>query len=95
MSGLTVPTANVTDVCPTGMVTVAGTDTSTELELSVTASGVLVSVLRVTVAVVALTPAPSLTDGFANTSVRAPSMFVGWIATARLLVVLVSKTSPN
>ncbi len=53
--------SNVTDDCPAGIVTDAGTVVSlVSFELSVTTSGSVVSVLRVTVAVVAAAPAASL-----------------------------------
>ncbi len=85
---LIVPTANVTEVAPAGIVTVAGTVTSFGSELAiVTWSGFVVSVLRVTVAVVALVPAASLTVWAASASVSPPARLVGWAATAVLLAV--------
>ena len=63
--------SNVTDDCPEGIVTDVGTVASlVSLDMSVTTSGSVVSVLRVTVAVVAAAPAPSLTDAAAMLNVR-------------------------
>src|SRR5208337_1319126 len=93
---LIVPTGNVTDVAPAGIVTVAGTVTSFGWELVIaTCNGFVVSVLRVTVAVVASAPAASLSVLSASVRVNPPAMLVDWGATAVLLAVLSSKTWPS
>ena len=93
---LMVPTGKMTEVAPAGMVTVWGTVTSVGSEfVIVTTRGFVVLVLRVTVAVVALAPAASLSVWLARVRVSAPAMLVDCAATAFALAVLSSKTSPS
>ena len=56
---------------------------------------IVVSVLRVTVAVIASGPAASLTDWAEKVSAKPPVIEMDWAETARLLLVFSSKTSPN
>ena len=83
-------------MAPAGIVTVCGTVTSFGSELViVTCNAFVVSVLRVTVAVVASAPAASLSVLSASVRVKPPARLVDWAATAVLLAVSASKSWPS